>query len=65
LRSFWGGENKVYEEDSPLAGILNTAYRVRIKYHNNCVVPCVSYFIYVVKKSYQVHDIRREVGLKN
>ena len=55
----------MYEEDSPLAGILNTAYRVRIKYHNNCVVPCVSYFIYVVKKSYQVHDIRREVGLKN
>ncbi|XP_065896980.1 uncharacterized protein [Dysidea avara] len=27
LRSFQGGESEVYEEECPLAGILNTAYR--------------------------------------
>ena len=30
IRSFQGGESEVYEEECPLAGILNTAYRVRI-----------------------------------
>jgi len=30
VRSFQGGQSEVFEEDCPLAGILNTAYRVRI-----------------------------------